>query len=47
MYTTKHRVVACAEPMQDTKHRAKTDPLVQVVSMQATKLSVDVGFLPV
>ena len=47
MLTTKHHVVACAKLMPDAKHDAKTDLLMQVVSMQTTNLSVDVGFLPV
>ena len=46
MWATKQRVVACAETMQATKQRAKVDPLMQEVHMQATKQLADPGTPP-
>ena len=44
MRATKQRVVVCAETMQATKQRAKVDPLMQEVHMQATKQLADVAY---
>ena len=44
MQATKQRVIVCAETMQATKQRAKVDPLMQEVHMQATKQFADVAY---
>jgi hypothetical protein len=44
MWATKQHVVVCAETMQATKQRAKVDPLIQKVHMQATKQFADVAY---
>ena len=44
MRATKQRVVVCTKTMQVTKQRAKVDPLMQEVHMQATKQLADVAY---
>lgn len=44
MRAIKQRVVVCVETMQATKQRAKVNPLMHEVHMQATKQLVDVAY---